>query len=169
MIDTYHLVYDLATDGPASRWIAYISAGAALACLACIALYRKLPSIQTNLGRMPAGAFGGLWFGVVAVISGMMFLSSFSSYRDLRRAMRDGKEQSVEGVVARMRASGIENHKTTTLEVGGLTFNWSESSADHNGYRVMPSAEGAPLEGKCVRIRYVDEGWRSITRVEVAD
>jgi hypothetical protein len=168
----HRLVYALTDEGLGPWRYVLAGLGTSLVAALCFGFWRRTPMmLASGIIKMRQGIFFGIWFSVVTMLILAFGFNAWSDYREVMRAVREGRERTLEGRVDAFEASGITNHKEVVLRVGDTSFFWRESTAGRYGYGAMPSAQSAVQVGERVRIHYVDQffGPRDarITRLEI--
>jgi hypothetical protein len=158
----YRLVYALLDDPIGPRLYLFAGIVCAAIALLCLTFRRRTPMmLASGVIRMHSGfivAFGS---------------NDYADYRGVMKAVRERREHTLEGPIDTFEATGITNHKTTTLIINETKFTWNESQAGRYGYNAMPSPQSPVQQGKRARVTYVDDpnGFYDvrITRLEIAE
>lgn len=159
----YRLVFDITRQGYSFLGGALPPATAALILGALrIAIQMSKPQDQRSGARLLRGilAFGCLFFGVVTVA---ISRSLWSEYRDLSRAVSDGRYTLVTGSVTHLATTGTDGHSSERFQVGDAVFEYHAAVATPAFHQT--AANGGPIRtGLGVRIASVDG---AIARLEV--
>jgi hypothetical protein len=170
----YRLVYALLDDPIGPRLYLFAGIVCAAIALLCLTFRRRTPMmLASGVIRMHSGMFFGIWFSGVTMFIVAFGSNDYADYRGVMKAVRERREHTLEGPIDTFEATGITNHKTTTLIINETKFTWNESQAGRYGYNAMPSPQSPVQQGKRARVTYVDDpnGFYDvrITRLEVAE
>lgn len=152
-------VFDLAAVGYSGWSAVAIAAAITLGITILMLVLTKLT------GKTPVPA--GLWLGpiVAAVITVVIFATSWTEYRTALEVLQTGRYESVEGPVENFVPRPITGHSLERFSVAGRHFEFSDFNLTP-GYRRSRARGGVFAPGVYVRLR-VHSG--TILHVEVCD
>jgi hypothetical protein len=157
MDSLYHLVYDVRAAGFRFEWDWF---SPLLVTAAALVRFR----FADHNAKWPERPISALVAVASAAMTIFVVRENYSGYRDLRRAVEDGRYAVVEGAVEAFVPGLLEGHQNERFRVGTHRFEYSPHLGV-TGFRQLRAAGGPLREGLQVRIYDVNG---TIARLDTA-